>query len=47
MDIKVSGKHLKIGKNLIYYAKKQLHNINNKYSLEKLDGMSNSEVKLT
>ena len=26
MDIKVSGKQLKIGKNLIYYAKKQLHN---------------------
>ena len=33
MDIKVSGKQLKIGKNLIYYAKKQLHNINNKYLL--------------
>ena len=26
MDIKVSGKQLKIGKSLIYYAKKQLHN---------------------
>ena len=33
MDIKVSGKQLKIGQNLIYFAKKQLHNINNKYLL--------------
>ena len=33
MDIKVSGKQLKIGKNLINYAKKQLHIINNKYLL--------------
>tara|TARA_B100000963_G_C22039136_1_gene414659 strand:- start:165 stop:494 length:330 start_codon:yes stop_codon:yes gene_type:complete len=33
MDIKVSGKQLKIGKNLIYYAKKQLSTINNKYLL--------------
>ena len=33
MDIKVSGKQLKIGKSLINYAKKQLHIINNKYLL--------------
>ena len=40
MDIKVSGKHLKIGKNLIYYAKKQLHNINNKYLLRPTSALS-------
>ena len=33
MDIKVSGKQLKIGENLIYYAKKQLYTINNKFFL--------------
>ena len=33
MDIKVSGKQLKIGKSLINYAKKQLHIMNNKYLL--------------
>ena len=33
MDIKVSGKQLKIGKSLIHYAKKQLYIINNKYLL--------------
>jgi ribosomal subunit interface protein len=33
MDIKVSGKQLKIGKNLIYHAKKQLYNLNNKFLL--------------
>ena len=33
MDIKVSGKQLKIGKSLIYYAKKQLYNLNRKYLL--------------
>ena len=33
MDIKVSGKRLKIGKNLIYHAKKQLYNLNSKFLL--------------
>ena len=33
MDIKVSGKQLKIGKSLINYAEKQLYIINNKYLL--------------
>ena len=33
MDIKVSGKQLKIGKSLINYVKKQIYTINNKYLL--------------
>ena len=33
MDIRVSGKQLKIGKSLTYYAKDQLGSINKKYLL--------------